>query len=185
MHANANIAFQLQETRRLLDAVLSIQPRTSGGSGSTASSSDTVVATLCAETLSALPPDLDVSEAAAALFERMPDGKLNSLSVVLGQEVERFQRLAAVLRQSLVTLQAAIRGQVVMSAELEAAYNALLLNQVGEEGRLACKQPSRCSGVLQIIVQGGQPVCRQLVCATAAGSGNPQQLGPDISDVLP
>jgi dynein heavy chain len=134
MHANANIAFQLQETRRLLDAVLTIQPRISGGSGSSASSSDTVVATLCAETLEALPPDLDLSEAAAGLFERMPDGKLNSLSVVLGQEVERFQRLAAVLRQSLVALQAAIRGQVVMSAELEAAYNALLLNQVSLQG---------------------------------------------------
>ncbi|WIA13579.1 hypothetical protein OEZ85_007146 [Tetradesmus obliquus] len=132
MHANANIAFQLQETRRLLDAVLSIQPRISGGSGSSASSSDAVVAALCAETLEALPADLDLSEAAAGLFERMPDGKLNSLSVVLGQEVERFQRLAAVLRQSLVALQAAIRGQVVMSAELEAAYNALLLNQVPE-----------------------------------------------------
>jgi dynein heavy chain len=130
MHANANIAFQLQETRRLLDTVLSIQPRISAGSGSSASSSDTVVAALCAETLEALPADLDLAEAAAGLFERMPDGKLNSLSVVLGQEVERFQRLAAVLRQSLVALQAAIRGQVVMSAELEAAYNALLLNQV-------------------------------------------------------
>lgn len=32
MHTNANISFQLQETRRLVDAILSIQPRVSGTS---------------------------------------------------------------------------------------------------------------------------------------------------------
>jgi hypothetical protein len=37
-----------------------------------------------------------------------------------------------VLRTSLSELQRAIGGQVVMSAELEAMYNALLLNQVGD-----------------------------------------------------
>lgn len=129
MHANANIAFQLQETGRLIDSVLSIQPRvTSSSSGG--SSTDTIVAVLCTETLEQLPPDLDLAEAAAGLFDRMPDGKLNSLSVVLSQEVDRFKRLASVIRSSLAQLQAAIKGMVVMSTELEAAYNALLLNQV-------------------------------------------------------
>lgn len=41
------------------------------------------------------------------------------------------------LRTSLSELQRAIGGQVVMSAELEAMYNALLLNQVGD-GRGGC-----------------------------------------------
>jgi hypothetical protein len=134
MHSNANITFQLQEARQLLDTVLSIQPRVSGSSGadgSGAGSADALVAGLCAETLQQLPADLHPSEACAGLFDRMSDGKLNSLSVVLSQEVDRFRRLAGVLRTSLVQLQAAIRGLVVMSAELEAAYNALLLNQVG------------------------------------------------------
>ncbi len=30
MHPNANMSFQLQETRRLVDSILSIQPRVSG-----------------------------------------------------------------------------------------------------------------------------------------------------------
>jgi dynein heavy chain len=91
MHANANIAFQLQETRRLLDTVLSIQPRLGGGDGSGggASSSDVIVEALAAEMLQQLPPDLSLDEAIAGLFDRTPDGKLNSLSVVLSQEVER------------------------------------------------------------------------------------------------
>lgn len=138
MHPNANIACQLQETNSLIDAVLSIQPRiSSGGSGNGANSTDSLVAALCAETLQQLPPDLDRSEAAAGLFGRMPDGKLNSLSVVLSQEIDRFNRLAGVIRSSLAQLQAAIKGSVVMSVELEAAYNALLLNQVGCVGCVA------------------------------------------------
>ena len=39
MHANANISFQLQETRRLTDAVLSIQPRLSSAARSPTRSS--------------------------------------------------------------------------------------------------------------------------------------------------
>jgi dynein heavy chain len=55
---------------------------------------------------------------------------MHSLSVVLGQEVERFRRLSGVMHASLAQLQAAIKGLAVMSEALEGAYNALLLNQV-------------------------------------------------------
>lgn len=130
MHANANIAFQLQETNSLLDAVVSIQPRVSGG-GNGGSSADAVVAALCDDILEQMPTDLTLDEAAPGLFDRSSsDGKLNSLSVVLGQEVERFRRLSGVMRTSLAQLKAAIKGLVVMSESLEAAYNALLLNEV-------------------------------------------------------
>lgn len=143
MHANANIAFQLQETNSLLDAVISIQPRVSGG-GSEGSSADAVVAALCDDILEQMPADLSLDEAAPGLFDRSSsDGKLNSLSVVLGQEVERFRRLSGVMRASLAQLKAAIKGLVVMSESLEAAYNALLLNAVSQGWsalgmRLAC-----------------------------------------------
>jgi dynein heavy chain len=65
MHANANIAFQLQETNSLLDAVVSIQPRVSGG-GNGGSSADAVVAALCDDILEQMPTDLTLDEAAAA-----------------------------------------------------------------------------------------------------------------------
>lgn len=137
MHPNANIAFQLQETNSLLDAIISIQPRVSSGGGGSAST-DAIVAGLCDDILQQMPPDLSLDEAAPGLFDRSSsDGKLISLSVVLGQEVERFKRLSGVMRSSLAQLQAAIKGLVVMSESLEAAYNALLQNEVGASASLS------------------------------------------------
>jgi dynein heavy chain len=77
MHPNANISFQLQETRRLVDAILSIQPRvTSGGAGK---SPDEVVAELAAELQAGLQPELSREEAVEGLFARTAAGQLNSL----------------------------------------------------------------------------------------------------------
>lgn len=177
MHSNANIAFQRQEARRLLDTILLIQPRVSGGAAAAAAgaggapaSSDQIVGSLASEILAALPADLDLSEAAPGLFDHSQTGsihdqaessgaaavedgsqtvsepgqmaaagggRLDSLSVVLGQELERFKKLADALRGSLRELQRAIKGQVVMSSELEAMYHSLLNNQVGGRGTSA------------------------------------------------
>ncbi|KAJ9531756.1 hypothetical protein QJQ45_021904, partial [Haematococcus lacustris] len=130
MHPNANISFQLQETRRLVDAILSIQPRVSASSSGR--SSDEVVAELAERLASELPPLLSRDEAAVGLFDRTASGKLNSLSVVLGQEMDRFNRLTSNMASSLAELQKAIKGLVVMSAELEAMYNSMLINVVPE-----------------------------------------------------
>lgn len=69
-------------------------------------------------------------------------GGLDSLSVVLSQEVERFQKLSRALRSSLVQLQRAIKGQVVMSSELEAMFYSLLNNQVCLVVLRACDHPA-------------------------------------------
>ena len=53
-----------------------------------------------------------------------------SLSIVLKQEIDRFNRLLRVMKSSLVSLSKAIKGLVVMSGELELMYNSFLNNQV-------------------------------------------------------
>eukprot|EP00955_Chlamydomonas_euryale_P096014 364976-Chlamydomonas_euryale.AAC.5 len=118
----------LQETRRLIDTVLSIQPRVA--SGAAGKSPDDVVAELSAELEASLGSALRREDAAPGLFDRTETGQLNSLSVVLGQEMDRFNRLTAAMASSLKELQKAIRGLVVMSAELEAMYHSMLNNQV-------------------------------------------------------
>jgi hypothetical protein len=42
----------------------------------------------------------------------------------------RFNRLSGVMKSSLAELQKALKGLVVMSAELEGVYNCMLANQV-------------------------------------------------------
>lgn len=55
---------------------------------------------------------------------------MHPLSTFLLQEMFRFNRLLGVIRTSLVQLQKAIKGLVVMSVELERMFNSLMDNQV-------------------------------------------------------
>ena len=52
------------------------------------------------------------------------------------QECERFNKLLKRMLLTLIELQKAIKGLVVMSAELESMYNNLLNNQVWKTSHL-------------------------------------------------
>jgi dynein heavy chain len=129
MHENANITFQLQETGKIVETVLNMQPRLVSGTG-LGKTPDEVVSELAQEIATGLPAPLTRAEAGATTFSPGPGGRLNSLSVVLLQESERFNKLLRVMTNSLAELQRAIKGLVVMSAELEAMYRSFLNNQV-------------------------------------------------------
>jgi dynein heavy chain, axonemal len=60
----------------------------------------------------------------------MHAGAYPSLDTVLIQELDRFNKLVRAKRASLLQLRKAIKGLVVMSAELEAMFNAFQNNQV-------------------------------------------------------
>ena len=128
MHVNANIAFQIQETAAIVNTILDVQPRlSSGGSGK---SNDEIVYELADSILGKLLDKLDIEQANPLMFEPDDKGRLNSLTTVLTQEVDRFNKLLKVIKNSLYTLQKAIKGFVVMSEQLEMVYNAFLNNQV-------------------------------------------------------
>ncbi|XP_055022499.1 LOW QUALITY PROTEIN: dynein axonemal heavy chain 6-like [Boleophthalmus pectinirostris] len=128
MHENANLAFQRQETLSLISTILDVNPRSAATHG--AKSNDDVVCELAMSILEKLPKHLDMSEATESLFIRDEHGRLNSLTTVLGQEADRFNNLLKVLKTSLVTLQKAIGGLVVMSEEMDRIYTSFLNNQV-------------------------------------------------------
>lgn len=123
MHNNTNINFQLQESDRIISTVMNIQPRVSSAAGG--KTPDELIIEKCTEIQEQLPELLDRAEGKKELFKNDSKGLLPSLSTVLLQEVERFNRLLRVMGSTLVDLVKAIQGFIVMSQELDTMYNAL------------------------------------------------------------
>ncbi len=53
-----------------------------------------------------------------------------SLGVFVGQEIDRFNKLLHVMKSTLINLDKAILGTVVMSMELEQMFNNFINNKV-------------------------------------------------------
>jgi len=131
MHDNANIAYQLQETQRMVNTILDIQPRLAAAAG--VRSSEEIVDELAEQILAEIPEVLNMEDAAPGMMDPDPKtGALNSLDIVLLQEAERFNTLIKALKRTLSELRKAIKGLVVMSAELELMFQAMLNNSVPE-----------------------------------------------------
>eukprot|EP00163_Fabomonas_tropica_P009439 TRINITY_DN1923_c0_g1_i1.p1 TRINITY_DN1923_c0_g1~~TRINITY_DN1923_c0_g1_i1.p1 ORF type:complete len:2652 (-),score=902.80 TRINITY_DN1923_c0_g1_i1:9-7298(-) len=128
LHANADVTFQRAETKQLLDTIISVQPRIAFVEGG--KSSDQIVDELAADIMSKLPKNLDKQHQHANTFKRTEDGTVNSIGVVLAQEMVRFNKLLDVIRASLTQLRRAIKGLEVMSVQLDAIYSDFLLNKV-------------------------------------------------------
>uniref|UniRef100_A0AAR2JAS4 Dynein axonemal heavy chain 3 n=1 Tax=Pygocentrus nattereri TaxID=42514 RepID=A0AAR2JAS4_PYGNA len=118
LHSNADITKDNQETNQLLDGVLLTLPRQTGGGE--------VVDELAEDIMSKLPSDFDVE----MVMVKYPVMYEESMNTVLRQELIRFNRLTQVVRSSLINIRKALKGQVVMSAELENVFNSMLVGKV-------------------------------------------------------
>ncbi len=128
MHENANITYLTQESNKILEAVLIIQPRLSDSSQE--KSTDDIVLDIAKALLKDLPINMNKDVGNKKLFETNEMGLIPSLSTVLLQEIQRFNNLLDVMRNSLDQVQKAIKGFVVMSQELDQMYTAFLNNQL-------------------------------------------------------
>jgi len=129
MHENANISFQMQVSGRMIETVLSVQPRDSG-SGGGGKTSDEIVSEMVEELLENMPPEMTQEEDTTGQFEFLPSGLMDSMATVLSHEMNRFNKLLRVIMRVLKELQKALKGLVVMSDELDGVYNAIVLNAV-------------------------------------------------------
>ena len=123
MHDNAEITSAINQTTEMLDTALTLQPRATGGAGK---STEEVQNELAQDILKKLPPDYDIEEAA----RKHPLKYEDSMNTVLQQEILRFNRLLGLVRSSLVNIGKAIKGEVVMSPELEQVGMSLFDNRV-------------------------------------------------------
>ncbi|VDP74022.1 unnamed protein product [Echinostoma caproni] len=125
MHENANL---IQETNTLITTILGVQPRV--GASETGKTSDDVVYDLAENILAKLPDRLNLESAKPEFFETDRKGRVDSLTTVMTQEVDRFNKLLKIVKDSMKELQRAIKGFVVMSEILEQIYTSFLHNQV-------------------------------------------------------
>jgi len=121
-HPNADITMQKEGATLLLDTVMSLQPRESGGEGG---SNEKFVLNL-AKSLEARVPALFNREAVEQKFAK----DQSPLKTVLLQEIDRYNVILRRVAKSLKDLQMGIKGLIVISSELEIVFDCLLQNKV-------------------------------------------------------
>ncbi|KAJ8600462.1 hypothetical protein CTAYLR_001460 [Chrysophaeum taylorii] len=122
LHPNAELTFRIKEVNALISTLAETQPKGGGGGGGGESRED-IVQAKAQELLDRLPSDYNEDEYKAKI------NKLGGLSVPLNiflfQEIQRLQAVIAKVRFQLTQLQLAIRGEVVMTAELQEALDKI------------------------------------------------------------
>ncbi|CBZ53630.1 hypothetical protein NCLIV_034170 [Neospora caninum Liverpool] len=152
LHMNANMSVAISEANFILDAVLSLLPRTA--SGNSASGSSSTRASLVAQKIQDQLPDIfDI----AAVEQKYPIRYEEIFNTVLIQELSRYNRLLTVIKTHLKALQDAEKGLVLLTPELEDMGNSLSDNRVpGVFSRFAYPSMKPLSSWIKDLIQRAQ-----------------------------
>jgi len=123
LQENADITCAQNEVKDLFETVLSLQARVSTGGGK---SREDVIDEAAGNLLTRMPKEwlmLDVCKSYPIIYEE-------SQNTVLQQECLRYNKLLAQMASTLKDVRKALKGLVVMSAELDALSTSLYNNQV-------------------------------------------------------
>jgi dynein heavy chain len=123
MNANADISKDQKETFSLLSSLLTTMPKVGTGGGV---SPEEAVVGLVEDIVKQLPEAFDME----IISLKFPVLYEESMNTVLRQELIRFNRLTAVIRQSAIDLKKALKGLIVMNDVLEKVFNAFLIGAV-------------------------------------------------------
>ncbi|XP_035641685.1 dynein axonemal heavy chain 10 [Oncorhynchus keta] len=118
LHPNAEIGYYTQAARDMWTHLIDLQPQTGESGGGI--SRDEYISNVARDIQNKLPQvfDLDVIRKKFGL-------EISPTSVVLLQELERFNKLIVRIGRSLAELQRALAGEVGMSSELDEVARAL------------------------------------------------------------
>ncbi|KYN09877.1 Dynein heavy chain 7, axonemal [Trachymyrmex cornetzi] len=124
MNENADILKDQRETDLLFSSLLLTQEAVKSGLRQT--SDDDIVYGVATDILDKLPKDYNLIAALA----KYPTLYSQSMNTVLVQEMDRFNKLLSCIRNSLINIQKAIKGLIIMSFELEDIYGAILTSKL-------------------------------------------------------
>ncbi|NXA03996.1 DYH10 protein, partial [Sapayoa aenigma] len=123
LHANAEIGYYMQAVRDMWTHLLELQPQT--GETGTGISRDEYIANVAKDIENKLPQVFDLDQ-----IRKGFGTNISPTTVVLLQELERFNKLIIRMAKSLAELQRALAGEVGMSSELDEVAQALFNGQI-------------------------------------------------------
>ena len=121
LHPNADLTFRVKEAMALFKTLGETQPK--GGGSNDGVSREDVVYEKATELLGRLPEDYIEEEEKVKI--RKLGGMTVPMNIFLFQEIQRFQAVITKVRFTLEQLQLAIKGEVVMTAELQETLDAI------------------------------------------------------------
>jgi len=121
LHPNADLTFRVKEAMSLFKTLGETQPK--GGGSNDGVSREDVVSEKATELLDRLPEDYVEDEEKVKI--RKLGGMAVPMNIFLFQEIQRFQAVLAKVCFTLQQLQLAIKGEVVMTAELQETFDAI------------------------------------------------------------
>ena len=125
LHDNAEITCAVNETNTMFATVLSLQPRAASGGGK---SRDELLDETAEEILKQAPPPFNLEQ----VSDKYPTTYTESMNTVLQQECIRYNKVISKVASSLRDVRKGLKGEVVMTAELEEMGTSLFNNQVPE-----------------------------------------------------
>nr|CAH8856482.1 unnamed protein product [Trichobilharzia regenti] len=123
LHSNAEIGYYTNATKEIWSHLLELQPQTSSQTNST--NREEFLSQITDGLLSSLPQVFD-----REALKKKYGVNIQPITVVLLQEIERFNLLIKRMDQSLRTLKRALNGEVGMSAELDNLSRSLYNGQL-------------------------------------------------------
>ncbi|KAG5499789.1 hypothetical protein GH5_03924 [Leishmania sp. Ghana 2012 LV757] len=124
LHENADITCAQNTAHSILSTVLALESR--GGASTSLSSREQLLTATATEIAAKLPQLFDM----ATFASKYPTTYEESMNTVLVQEAGRYNRLLKFIHTSLAEFLKAVRGEVVMSVELEAVGSSFFVNSV-------------------------------------------------------
>nr|XP_034839773.1 dynein heavy chain 5, axonemal [Maniola hyperantus] len=120
LHGNADITYQINSAKDILDTILSVQPKEGGSQGG--ETRESIVYRLAEDMLEKLPKQYITFEVRESL-QKM--GAFLPMNIFLRQEIDRIQLVIKTVHTTLCDLKLAIDGTIVMSQALRESLDAM------------------------------------------------------------